>query len=266
MDDGLSIGPLLLRWSGFLFALGVLAGAFVSTREAKHREYDPEIIYYLFLPLLIGGTVGARIWYILTPPLSSVQLGLTTQYYLSHPVDAISVWLGGFGIPGALMGVLVALVFFARRNGSPFWEITDILAPGLALAQAIGRLGDYFSQQLYGPPTILPWKMFVDPAYRLPGFVSANFFQPLFAYEVILNFANMIFLLWISRRHAQWLKAGDLFLVYLGIYSAGRFFLEYLRLDVALVAGININQVFFILLLAGTGVGLALRHRAAKEL
>lgn len=266
MTDGLSLGPLLLRWNGLLFALGISLGALLAAREAKRRDYDPEIIYHLFLPVLLWGTIGARIWYILTPPLSSVQLGLTTHFYLSHPVDALALWLGGFGIPGALMGGSLALVFFARKNHLPFWEMTDILAPGLALAQAVGRVGNYFNQELYGPPTNLLWKIFIDPAYRLTGFETVNYFHPLFAYEVILNFANMIFLLWLARRFIEKLKPGDLFLVYLCVYSTVRFFLEYLRLDGALVYGVNANQVFFGILFVCTGAGLLLRNRSAQEL
>lgn len=266
MDDGLSLGPLLLRWNGLLMALGVSAGAWLAAREAKRHNYHPEIIYFLFLPLLIWGTLGARIWYILTPPLSSIQLGLTTHYYLTHPVDAVALWLGGFGIPGAVLGGLIALLFFVRKNGLPFWEMADILAPGLALAQAVGRIGNFFNQELYGLPTNLPWKIFIEPAYRLSGFEAVEYFHPLFAYEVILNFANMIFLLWLARHFAEKIKAGDLFLVYLGVYSFYRFFLEYLRLDVSLVNGVNINQMFFAVIFIFAGAGLYLRHRSAQEL
>ncbi len=266
MDSGLSLGPLLLRWNGILFALGISAGALLAAREAVRRGYDPELIYYLSLPLLIWGTVGARIWYIFTPPLSSIELGLTTQYFLSHPLDAVAVWLGGFGIPGAMLGGLFALWMFVRKNSLSFWKMADILAPGLALAQAIGRLGNYFNQELYGLPTNLPWKIFIEPAYRLSGFEAIEFFHPLFAYETILNLANTIFLLWLVKRFIEKLKTGDLFLAYLLVYSVCRFLLEYLRLDVALVNGLNANQVFFAILFTCTGIGLVLRHRPAQKL
>ena len=260
--EGLSLGPLLLRWNGLLLALGISVGALLAVREAKHRNYDPEIIYYLFLPLTLWGMIGARFWHILTPPLSSVGLGLTTQYYLSHPVDIVAVWIGGFGIPGAWIGGAIALLYFARRNEFSFWELADILAPGLALVQAIGRVGNYFNQELYGLPTNLPWKIFIEPAYRLVGFESVNFYHPLFAYESILSFANVIFLLWLARR----LKTGGLFLAYLGFYSLIRFLLEFLRLDVALVNEININQVFFAIVFVCAAIGLYLRHRPVQKL
>ncbi len=264
--DGFSLGPLLLRWNGLLLALGISLGALLAAREAKRRDYDPEIIYYLFLPLTIWGTIGARIWHILTPPLSSVQLGLTTQYYLSHPLDALALWIGGFGIPGTLIGGSLALLFFTRKNELSFWKLADILAPGLALAQAIGRLGNYFNQELYGLPTNLPWKIFIEPAYRLMGYEAVEYYHPLFAYEIILNFLNLFFLFWLARRFIETVKVGDLFLIYLGVYSLVRILLEFLRLDIALVDGLNINQAFFVITFVCAGVGLYLKHRPVQEL
>jgi phosphatidylglycerol---prolipoprotein diacylglyceryl transferase len=264
--DGISLGPLLIRWNGLLIVLGIAMGALLAAYEAKRRDADPEIIYDLFLPLAIWGTLGARLWHVLTPSLSSLRLGLTTGYYFSHPVDFVSFWIGGFGIPGAWLGGILALLYFARKNEYPFWVLADILAPGFALAQAIGRLGNYFNQELYGLPTTFPLKMFIDPAHRLSGFETINFYQPLFAYESLLNFASMIFLLWLARRFVGILKAGDLFLAYLGFYSIVRFFLEFLRLDVSLVCGFNINQVFFAFVFVCVGTGMVLHHRAVQKL
>jgi phosphatidylglycerol:prolipoprotein diacylglycerol transferase len=266
MTEGLSLGPLLIRWNGLLIALGIAMGALLAAYEAKRRDYDPETIYDLFLPLVIWGMLGARLWHILTPPLSSLQLGLTTRYYLSTPMDAVAFWIGGFGIPGAWIGGSLALLYFARKNDFPFLELADVLAPGLALAQAIGRLGNYFNQELYGFPTSLPWKIFIDPGYRLSGFESVNFYHPLFAYESLLNFANMTFLLWIAHRFKGIIKTGDLFLAYLGFYSLVRFLLEFLRLDVSLVNGFNINQVFFAIVFICAGIGMVLRHHPVQKL
>lgn len=266
MFEGFSFGPFLFRLNGLLLVLGIAVGALLAAHEAKRRGVDPETIYYLFLPLIFWGTIGARIWHVFTPPLSSVQLGLTTQYYLSHFLDALAFWLGGYGIPGAWLGGSIALFFFARRNELSFWELADILAPGLALAQAIGRLGNYFNQELYGFSTTLPWKIFIEPAYRLLGYEAVEYYHPLFAYEVILNFVNLFFLLWLSRRFASILKTGDLFLAYLGFYSLARFLLEFLRLDVALVNGFNINQAFFMIVCIGAGISLYLRRNSVRKL
>lgn len=264
--EGLSLGPLLFRWNGLLIALGIAAGALLSAREAKRQNYDPEIIYYLFLPLTIWGILGARLWHILSPPLSSIELGLTTRYYFSHLIDIAAIWVGGFGIPGAWIGGSLALYYFARKHEFPFLELADIVAPGLALAQAIGRLGNYFNQELYGLPTNLPWKIFIDHAHRLSGFEKINFYHPLFAYEAMWSFANVIFLLWLTRRFDGILRIGDIFLAYLGFYSLGRFLLEFLRVDISVVSGFNINQVFFAIVFICVGIGMYLRHRPIQKL
>ncbi len=265
--DGISLGPLTLHWNGLLIALGVALGFAISSHRARQRSVDPEIIFDLFLPLAVWGTLGARFWHILTPSLSALELGLTTRYYFSNPIEFAAFWVGGYGIAGAWLAGILALWYFCRKNEYPFWELADILAPGLALAQAVGRLGNYFNQELYGLPTSFPLKIFIDPAHRLSGFEAVNFFQPLFAYEAILNFANLIFLLWLSRRFADKLRHGDLFLAYLGIYSLVRALLEFLRLDVSLVAGgVNVNQAFFALVFLGVAASMFLRHRPVQKL
>ncbi len=237
--------------SGLLIAFGVACGALLSAYQARRFNHDPEIIYYLFLPLTIWGLIGARLWHILTPPLSSVQLGFTTQHYFSHLLDAIAVWVGGFGVAGAILGGLIALFIFSIKYKQPFWQLTDILACGILLAQIIGRLTNYFNQELYGLPTTLPWKIFIDPAHRLTGYENIEFYHPLFAYEMILNSIVLIFLLWLTKKYGmQANRQGTLFLIYLASYSLIRFLLEFLRLDVALVNGMNVNQIFFILLFA----------------
>lgn len=251
--------------SGILIAFGVACGALLSAYQAKKINQDPEIIYYLFLPITIWGLIGARLWHILTPPLSSVRLGLTTQHYFSHPLDAIAVWVGGFGVAGAILGGLIALFIFSIKYKQPFWQLTDILAFGVLLAQIIGRLTNYFNQELYGLPTNLPWKIFIDPAHRLSGYEGVEFYHPLFAYEMILNSIVLILLLKFGVDKLAYLQ-GNIFLTYLASYSLIRFALEFLRLDVALVSGININQVFFAIVFIGSSILLISHNRSNQKL
>ena len=258
MPEGFSIGPLFVRFYGIILMSGAVAGAFLAMREAKRRGYDPEIVWDLFIYLLIGGIVGARVWHILTP---SPSTGVTAGWYLSHPLDALAVWKGGLGIPGAVIGGLIALYIYARRTGINFAEWTDIASPGLALGQAIGRWGNFFNQELYGAPTNLPWKMFIDPIHRLPDYINVEYYHPLFLYESLWNLMNMFLLLWISRRFQDSLKDGDIFLTYLVIYPTGRFLLDFLRLDASLVGGININQTIMAVVAVCAGAALYLRHR-----
>lgn len=260
MTDSIELGFLVLRWNGLLIALGIAVGALVAALEAKRRFQDAEIIYYLFVPVTVWAWIGARLWHVFTPPLSSVQLGLTTSHYLSHPLDILSFWIGGFGIPGAILGGTFALWRASRKDDLPFWDLADGLAPGMLLAQAIGRIGNYFNQELYGLPTSLPWAVFIQPEHRLIGYEQVENYHPLFLYEVILTLTGFAVLFWLSRsKFADVFQPGDIFLVYLTYYSLIRFLLEALRLDVALVNDVNANQVFFaILFIVSAGI---LGHR-----
>jgi phosphatidylglycerol:prolipoprotein diacylglycerol transferase len=258
MPDGFPLGPIFIRFYGIILMLGALAGAWLATQEAKRRGHQPEIVWDLLTYLLIGGIIGARIWHILTPPPSS---GVTASWYLTHPLDAMAIWKGGLGIPGAIIGGAIVLYFYTRRHKLSFAEWADIAAPSLALGQGIGRWGNYFNQELYGAPTNLPWKIFIDPAHRLAGYLDVEYYHPLFLYESIWNFGNMFLLLWISRRFADRLKNGDLFLVYLIVYPIGRFLLDFLRLDASMVNGININQTIMAVVAVCASAALYWRHR-----
>jgi len=260
MPEGFNIGPLFVHFYGIILMSGAVAGGFLAVREAKKRGYDPEIVWDLFVYLLIGGVVGARLWHILTP---SPSTGITAGWYFTHPLDALAVWKGGLGIPGAIIGGAIALFFYSRRTGVNFAEWTDIIAPCLALGQAIGRWGNFFNQELYGAPSNLPWALYIDPAHRLAAYTNVEYYHPLFAYESLWNLMNMFLLLWISRRFVDSLKDGDIFLTYLVVYPVGRFFLDFLRLDASLVGGININQTIMGVVALIAAVSLYLRHRKA---
>lgn len=259
MPQGFSIGPLTIRFYGIILMLGAVAGAFLATREAERRGHKGEIVWDLFTYLLIGGIIGARLWHILTPAPSS---GVTAGWYFTHPLDALAVWKGGLGIPGAVIGGAIVLFFYTRNHGMDFGQWTDIAAPGLALGQAIGRWGNFVNQELYGAPTNLPWKIFIDPAHRLAGYSNVEYFHPLFLYESLWNIANMFLLLWISRRFAASLKNGDIFLLYLVVYPTGRFLLDFLRLDASMVGGLNINQTIMAVVAVCAALALFVRHRS----
>lgn len=256
-----NIGPLTIHFYGILIMLGALAAAWVASREATRRGISGDLVWDMFPWLIIGGIIGARLWHILTPPASMVAQGITTLYYLTHPLEAVAIWKGGLGIPGAVIGGVVALWIYTRKHKISFFMWTDIVAPGLALAQAIGRIGNYLNQEVYGAPSNLPWAIPIDRAHRLPEYIDQVTYHPLFAYELIYNLINMGILLWIGRKFGNKLKPGDIFLSYLVIYPVGRFFLEFLRLDPSPVAGININQTLMAVIAVVSAVALLIRHR-----
>ena len=265
MPTGFNIGPIPIRFYGIIIIIGAIAAAFLAEREARRRGLNGELVWDALIWVLIAGIIGARIWHILTPPPSMVAQGITTMFYLTHPLDAIWIPNGGLGIPGAVIGGVLALYFFCRRRKLVFAVWLDIAAPALALGQAIGRWGNFVNQELYGAPTNLPWAIHIDPQNRLAAYQNQATYHPLFLYESIWDLANMALLLWLGRRHADKLKNGDLFLIYLLFYSVGRFFLEFLRLDASLLGGINANQTLMAVVALASGGFLLWRHRRTNR-
>jgi phosphatidylglycerol---prolipoprotein diacylglyceryl transferase len=261
MPTGFHIGPIPVYYYGIILMLGALAGAFLASREALRRGQDTELVWDGLIWVLIGGILGARIWHILTPPPSMVAIGITTSWYLTHPLDMISTWNGGLGIPGAVIGGAIALYMFCQHRKISFLGWVDIAAPGLALGQAIGRWGNFINQELYGAPSNLPWAIHIDANHRLPAYQNVETYHPIFLYESLWSLMNMGVLLWLGRRHSDKLKSGDLFLTYLIIYPVGRFLLEFLRLDASQVAGLNANQTIMAIVALAATAALIWRHR-----
>lgn len=253
MPTGFQIGPLPIRFYGIIIMLGVLAAAWLASKEAKRRGLDPELVLDGLIWVVLAGVIGARLWHIFTPTPTDVASGLTTYYYLTHPLAAINIRSGGLGVPGAVIGGAIAIILYARRKNLDVIVWLDVAAPGVALAQAIGRWGNFINQELYGPPTDLPWGIFIEPQYRLPGYKEYTHFHPLFLYESLWNLLNMAILLWVGRRFEDKLLPGDIFLGYLVIYPFGRFLLDFIRLDSAQIAGVNANQTFM-LIVAGVAM------------
>jgi phosphatidylglycerol:prolipoprotein diacylglycerol transferase len=253
------LGSIFIHWYAVLIVSGALAAAWLATVEARRRGINPEYVWDMMPWLLVAGIIGARLWHIFTPPASMVAMGLTTEYYLTHPMAAIAIWNGGVGIPGAVAGG--ALYIYSRAKKVNFGAWADIIAPGLALAQAIGRWGNFLNQEVYGAPSLLPWAITIDPAHRLSEFSNQTTYHPLFLYESLWNLLNMGILLWVNRKFSEKLKTGDIFWIYILIYGVGRSALEFLRLDPSPLAGFNINQSLRLVLVILSAVVLLWRHK-----
>ena len=263
MSTGFTVFGLTVHYYGVIIMFGAVMAAVMATWEAKRRKLDPDIVWDLLPWLLIAGIIGARLWHILTPPASSLINGKNP--YLIHPLDALKIWNGGLGIPGAVLGGVVALLIYCRVKKINFFTWTDIIAPSLALAQAIGRWGNFVNQELYGLPTNLPWKIYIDAAHRLPGYENVAYYHPTFLYESIWNLLNMGILLLLARKADKKLKQGDLFLIYMLFYSFGRFWLEFVRIDYSPIAGMNINQTLMAVIFVASGIGLLLKHLLKRK-
>ena len=170
-------------------------------------------------------------------------MGVGPDYYFSNPLQILNTRKGGLGIPGAVIGGILALWIYTKRKGLKMTTWADIIVPGLALAQAIGRWGNFFNQELYGPPTNLPWGIYIDEAHRLAGYEAFSKFHPMFLYESLWNLFNFFLLMLIGRKYEEKLVSGDLLYIYLIVYPVGRFLLEFIRLDASYVGSININQI-----------------------
>ena len=240
---GIHLGPLYLHFYGLIIVIGIMAGTVLIERLAKARGMNAQFIWDSLIWTMVAGVIGARLWHIFTPPPSSMAVGLTTQFYLTHPLDALAIWNGGLGIPGAVIGGGLAMYILARRRGENFLAWADVIAPGLALGQAIGRWANFVNHELYGAPTNLPWAITIPPEKRLAGFEQYSTYHPLFLYESLWSLATVFFLLWVGKRYKASLKIGDIFLIYLVTYPTIRFLLDFIRLDASMVAGINANQM-----------------------
>ena len=258
---GIIIGGFEIYFYGIIIMSGVIAAAYVAYKRAPKYGQDAERVWDMVTWAVIAGVIGARIWHILTPSPSLQAQGITTMYYLTHPLDAIDIRNGGLGIVGAVAGGALAIFIYLRRIKASFLTWMDIIAPGLILAQAIGRWGNFVNQELYGAPTNLPWALFVDPLHRLPQYADVAYYHPTFLYESLLNLIGMGLLIWIGNRFFERLKPGDLFLVYLIYYPIVRIFMEMLRLDSSTVAGLNANQALMVVVALASAAVLALRHR-----
>jgi len=246
-------GPFALRWYGLCIALGIVAATWLTGRELARKGYDPALaIDSLFLVVPLG-FIGARAYHVITD----------YDLYADDPIPGIfAVWNGGLGIYGAVAGGFLGLVLFGwYRNVSPL-VLADAAAPGLILAQAIGRWGNYFNQELFGRPSDLPWAIRISPENRPAQFADTEAFHPTFLYESIWDLLVCFALLWIARRFAERLRDGDVLLLYVSLYSVGRFFVETLRVDPAFLIGGSVrgNLLVSSVLALGCAMILLLRH------
>jgi prolipoprotein diacylglyceryl transferase len=182
--------------------------------------------------------------------------------YLEDPVSALYVWEGGLGIPGGITGAFLAGYVVCRRRGVAPGAFADAIAPGVAVAQAIGRFGNWFNQELFGRPTTLPWGLQIDPDNpdAVPG---AEAYHPTFLYESVWNVGVALVVIWVDRRWK--LGHGRAFALYVALYGVGRFWIEGLRIDDAATAGLRLNQYVALAAVAGGLSYVWLRRRTTRE-
>lgn len=261
------IGPISVAWYGIILVLGLLAGTYLATVEARRKGLNPDHIWNAILLVAFLGLVGARLYHIVSSP-QGTNIGF--DYYLQNPAEIFNIAGGirGLGVFGAVAGGLLGAVLYARVNRLDLLVWLDVAAPGLLLGQAIGRWGNFFNQELYGFPTTLPWGIPIDPVYRLPQFADLPAearFHPTFLYESLWNLASLGILLYLARRHGDRLRDGDLLLGWAILYPLGRLLTEIQRPDAWLVGGIPTAQIISAALMLVSAGLLVYRHRIRPQ-
>ncbi len=227
-----SIYGIEVRWYGIIIALAVVVGTFLALREAKRRGLEEDTLLDFLLFAIPGAIIGARAYYVI----------FSWDYYKNNPNQILNIRGGGLAIHGAVIAGIIIAIIFCRVKKLSFWTIGDIVAPSLILGQAIGRWGNFANQEAHGGPTNLPWGIIVD-GVRV---------HPTFLYESIWNFLVFLFLMWYRKRAKV---EGEVFLLYIILYSLARGLIEGLRTDSLMWGEFRVAQLIS---LATIVVGLIL--------
>jgi prolipoprotein diacylglyceryl transferase len=239
-------GPFHLRWYGLLLAIGVVLAAYLAGREFRRRGISEEHVFPIAIWTVPLGLVGARLYHVVTD----------WSRFSDHLTLIPQIWSGGLGIYGAILGGALGAWIAGRRVGFPLGTLLDCIVPGVAAAQALGRFGNYFNQELFGGPTSLPWGLEIDPANRPAQYASNATFHPTFLYESLWDLLVCVTLILVARRAWRRLPGGSLLLLYLALYSFGRFWVEGLRIDTAHHLGpLRLNQVVAAVIFVVAGAG-----------
>lgn len=242
----LELGPIPLRAYAFGIIIGALVAIWIGEKRWVARGGKSGLIADVAMWSIPFGIVGARIYHVITD----------NQLYFGEgrdPVEALYIWEGGLGIWGAIGFGAVGAYIACRINKVSFLGVIDALAPGILIAQAIGRWGNYFNQELFGKPTTMPWGLEIDLIHRPDGYEQFATFHPTFLYESLWNLSAALLILWIDRTFR--LTGGRMFALYVMVYTAGRTWIELMRIDPANDIGpfrVNVwtSMILFVLALA----------------
>ena len=248
--NGFHIGPLFFHFYGLAIAIGVLCAFWLARKRWQDLGRDPGEIEIAGIWAVVAGFIGGRLAYVSTH----------TGDFRGRWLHVVAIWEGGLALYGGLtLGILTG-IYVAWRRRLPVLLALDAAIPAIPLAQAFGRWGNYFNQELFGTPTRVPWALQVDPAYRPARYQAFETFHPTFLYESLWDLVIVGTLLWLSARRK--LQTGSVVLCYLGMYAFGRFGLELIRTDTTFrLLGLSRNAWVSLGVVAGAGVWLYLRER-----
>jgi prolipoprotein diacylglyceryl transferase len=252
-SNGLQIGPLFVHYYGLCYVVGILAAVFLTRRLWRARGGDPDLVQEVALVGVPAGIIGGRLYH-----------DITSWNTVPHNWWGwLAVWEGGLGIWGGIAAGTAGGIWVLHRRRANIPLFLDAAAPGLLVAQAIGRIGNYFNQELFGGPTSLPWALQIAPAHRPPGYAGYATFHPTFLYELIWDLALAAFLFRLVSRRS--VRPPGAFALYVTGYSAFRIFEELLRVDPAHhILGMRVN-FWVATLLTVVGFGWFLRSQRTGE-
>ena len=237
-----TIGGFSLRWYGVIVMLGVIVGSLMVERVLKREGENSETIWDALVWILPAGIIGARLWYVINATLGG------DSRFSNDPAEIIKVWHGGLHIFGGLLLGGAVLLYYLNKNKLDAWLFLDAAGPAMLIGQAIGRVANFINQELYGPPTTLPWGIPISAEHRLTQYsdlvkypVETTRFHPTFAYEMIWNFATAGILLWLSKRYGKQLKPGTIFAGWLIAAGVGRAWIEFFRPDQPKIPGWGVS-------------------------
>lgn len=247
------LGPIPLRAYGILIVLGMFVAIYIGKKRYQARGGDGELLYDIAMWVIPLGVVGARLYHVITTP---------DDFFSSWEAMAAipRIWEGGLAIWGGVSGGALGAWIAVRRAGQRIGPVADALAPGILIAQAIGRWGNWANQELFGSPTTLPWGLQIDDAHLPPGYASGTLFHPTFLYESLWNVTMAIIIVILDRRLK--FRSGQVFALYLIAYGTGRIIMETMRLDEAHeYLGIRLNAWTSIFAIVLASVLLFYFHR-----
>jgi len=253
--NGFQVGPFFVHAYGLCYVVGITAAVLICSRRWEARGGNRELVQEVALWGVPAGLIGGRLYFVVTS-WSEVP---------DHWWGPLAIWQGGLGIWGGIVGGVLGGLWVLRRRHADVWAFFDAAAPAILVAQAIGRVGNYFNQELFGRPTSLPWGLEIDPEHRPAGYASYTTFHPTFLYEIIWDLALAAALVWLG--HHRRIRPPGLFALYVAGYSLGRIGEELLRVDPSHhILGLRLNFYVAVLLLIGGLAWFVATQRDARAL
>ena len=277
------LGPFSLHWYGVFIVGGAVLGTWLASRTASKAGQNPDHIWNMLAWGLIVGIIGARLYHVFSTPAN----GIGFEYYRQNPIEIINFWSGGFrglGIYGGLVGGILAIAGYAWIKKLDLLMYLDFIAPNVLLAQAVGRMGNFVNQELYGPATNVAWAFHINPAFpcQLPpdfpasgvqycgtadpltqetiAWYATHGYHPTFFYEMIWNLAAFAILTFVFKRYGERFRRGDGIWLYFIAYPLGRFWVEMFRPDAWVMGSLATAQWIALILIGVAGIILIVRH------